>query len=117
MGRVGSLAQPTLPAAASNRKDGSNFRAERNSEHKNAPVSDPTNDSPIRTFDDLLAHFHESVRPRSEFVVGAEMEKFGVYTATAAPVHYAGDRGILRVLETLERDHGWKADREAETGR
>jgi glutamate--cysteine ligase len=79
-------------------------------------VSDPTNDSPIRTFDDLLSHFHQSVRPRSEHVVGAEMEKFGVYTQTAAPVHYAGDRGILRVLESLENDHGWKADRDTEGG-
>ncbi len=83
---------------------------------KNAPVSDPTNDSPIRTFDDLLAHFHLSVRPRSEFVVGAEMEKFGVYAATAAPVHYAGERGILRVLQSLESDHGWKADRDGGDG-
>jgi glutamate--cysteine ligase len=79
-------------------------------------VSDPTNEAPIRTFDDLLSHFHLSVRPQSEFVVGSEMEKFGVYAKTSAPVHYAGDRGILRVLQTLEKDHGWKADRETEGG-
>ncbi len=85
-------------------------------ETKRPPVSDSTNDAPIRTFDDLLAHFHQSVRPRSEFVVGAEMEKFGVYTETAAPVHYASDRGIRRVLESFERDHGWKADRETPDG-
>ena len=85
-------------------------------ETKKAYVSDPTNDSPIRTFDDLLAHFRQSARPRSEFVVGSEMEKFGVYTQTAAPVHYAGDKGIARVLESLERDHGWKANREGEGG-
>jgi glutamate--cysteine ligase len=83
---------------------------------KKGPVSDPINESPIRTFDDLLVHFHDSIRPRSEFVVGSEMEKFGVYAQTAGPVHYAGDRGILRVLESLERDHGWKADRETEGG-
>ena len=79
-------------------------------------MSDPINESPIRTFDDLLLHFHESIRPRSEFKIGSEMEKFGVYTDTAAPVHYAGDRGIVRVLETLERDYGWKAERETEGG-
>jgi glutamate--cysteine ligase len=85
-------------------------------ETKRAPVSDPTNEAPIRTFDDLLSHFHQSVRPRTEFVVGAEMEKFGVYTQTSAPVHYAGDRGVLRVLESLESDHGWRAERETAGG-
>ena len=79
-------------------------------------MSDPTNEAPIRTFDDLLSHFHASVRPRSEFVVGAEMEKFGVYTESSGPVPYAGDRGILRVLQSLETDHGWQADRETEGG-
>jgi glutamate--cysteine ligase len=81
-----------------------------------AHPTETTGDSPIRTFDDLLAHFHASIRPRSERRIGAEMEKFGVYTETAAPVPYAGDRGILRVLETLERDYGWKADRETPGG-
>ena len=68
-----------------------------------------TNDAPIRSFDDLLAPFHEWSRP-GEQRVGAEMEKFGVYTASAGVVHYAGDRGILRVLETLARDYGWKKE-------
>lgn len=85
-------------------------------ETKRAYVSDPTNEAPIRTFDDLLSHFHQSIRPRNEHVVGAEMEKFGVYTEDSGVVHFGGDRGILRVLESLEKDHGWKADRETEDG-
>ncbi len=87
------------------------------SEAKRAPVSDPTNEAPIRNFDDLLSHFHlnRSVRGASSWSV-REMEKFGVYTADSGTVHYAGDRGILRVLESLEKDHGWKADRETEGG-
>jgi glutamate--cysteine ligase len=40
------------------------------------------------------------------------MEKFGVYTQTAAPVPYAGDRGIRRVLEALEQGQGWEAERD-----
>jgi glutamate--cysteine ligase len=78
-------------------------------------VTETTNDAPIRSFDDLLAPFHEWSRP-GEQRIGAEMEKFGVYRATAAPVHYAGDRGILRVLETLARDHAWKPDYEKPGG-
>lgn len=69
-------------------------------------------DSPIRSFDDLLAHFYASIQPRSEQRIGAEMEKFGVYTRDASPVHYAGDRGILRVLQALEADFGWEAEHE-----
>jgi glutamate--cysteine ligase len=77
-------------------------------------VSDPVNDSPIRTFDDLLVHFHASIRPRGESFVGSEMEKFGVF-AGGAPVHYAGERGIARVLASLE-PQGWAADRETPDG-
>ena len=85
-------------------------------EAKRAPVSDSTNDAPIRSHDDLLSLFHASIRPKSEFVVGAEMEKFGVYTETGGVVHYAGDRGILRVLESLEQDHGWVPEQETPGG-
>jgi glutamate--cysteine ligase len=79
-------------------------------------VSDPTNDAPIRSFDDLLAHFYASVTPRTSWRIGAEMEKPGVYVATGAPVPYAGDRGVLRVLQYLAASHGWKEERETESG-
>ncbi len=74
-----------------------------------------TNDSPIRSFDDLLTHFHASARP-GERRIGAEMEKFGVFRATGEPVHYAGDHGVLEVLESLAKDHGWHADRDTPGG-
>jgi glutamate--cysteine ligase len=44
------------------------------------------------------------------------MEKFGVFRATGEPVHYAGDRGVLRVLESLAKDHGWQPDRDTPGG-
>jgi glutamate--cysteine ligase len=75
-------------------------------------VSDPTNPAPIRRFEDLLEHFADSQRPRSEWRIGSEMEKGGVYTATARPVPYAGEHGVLRVLQYLAREHGWQEDRE-----
>ncbi len=79
-------------------------------------MTDPTNDAPIRSFDDLLAPFHEWAGLPREPRVGAEIEKFGVYKATNEPVHYAGDRGILRVLQTLVRDAGWKPELETADG-
>jgi glutamate--cysteine ligase len=83
---------------------------------KPAHVTEISNDAPIRSFDDLLAPFHGWARLPREPRIGAEMEKFGVYRATAEPVHYAGDRGILRVMQTLARDHAWKPELETPDG-
>ncbi len=73
-------------------------------------------DQPIRSHDDLLAHFYESAKPAREWRIGAEMEKFGVYTATGEPVPYAGDRGVLRVLQSLVDGHSWAPDAESDGG-
>ena len=41
-------------------------------------ASIPPNDKPIERFDELLDVFRSAEKPRSEWRVGAEMEKFGV---------------------------------------
>jgi glutamate--cysteine ligase len=68
---------------------------------------------PIRRRDDLLLPFVEAFKPPSEWRIGPEAEKFGVF-ASGAPVPYSGDRSVLAVLEYLVRSHGWKAEREHE---
>lgn len=76
-------------------------------------------DAPIRSHDDLLAIFHSAIKPKAEFRIGAEMEKFGVYTSTGEPVQYASDRGILRILQSLQSlAHGdsWAPESESEGG-
>jgi len=78
--------------------------------------ADQNLDAPIRSQDDLLQIFYSATKPRAEFRIGAEMEKFGVYTATGEPVQYASDRGILRILESLVDGHAWTAERETEDG-
>lgn len=67
----------------------------------------PEDALPITSFDDLLAPFHAAMRPPSEFVIGAEAEKFGVLEETGDPIAYDGDRGVRRVLEELASAHGW----------
>ncbi len=67
---------------------------------------------PIRRQSDLLSPFLEACKPRSEWRIGPEAEKFGVFEATGAPVPYSGDRSVLRVLEELVRSHGWQPERE-----
>ncbi len=84
---------------------------------RSPPVPTTANlDEPIRGKADLLALFKESEKPKSEFRVGAEMEKFGVELATGAPITYEGDRGVLRILDELQAKHGWHAEREKPGG-
>ncbi len=71
---------------------------------------------PIRGRDDLLSPFVEACKAPSEFRVGPEMEKFGVFEATRAPVPYEGERSVLRILEELVHEHGWTPERELDDG-
>jgi glutamate--cysteine ligase len=81
-----------------------------------ATISDPALDAPLTRADDLFHVFHEAEKPSSKFRCGAEMEKPGVFRADAAPFPYEGERGVRVILEKLEADFGWKADRETEGG-
>src|SRR5262249_33836614 len=70
---------------------------------------------PIRR-DDLVAPFAEACKPRSEWRIGPEMEKFGIVEATMRPLPYLGDKSVLHVLEYLAKNHGWVPEREHESG-
>jgi glutamate--cysteine ligase len=72
---------------------------------------DPRLDVPIKSEADLYGIFRDAEKPASAWVVGAEMEKFGVVEATAAPLAYEGSHGVLRVMEALEKS-GWVPQRE-----
>ena len=71
---------------------------------------------PIRRRDDLLVPFTEACKPRSEWRIGPEMEKFGLIEATRRPMPYLGERSVLRVLEHLAQNHGWVPEREHDGG-
>lgn len=60
--------------------------------------------------EDLLRVYREAEKPRDQFRVGAEMEKFGVF-ADGSPILYPGERGIERIMGVLQ-EKGWVADRE-----
>src|SRR5262245_36140175 len=57
--------------------------------------------------DDLLQPFHDAMKPRSAWRIGAEAEKFGVDATTGAPIPYEGERGVLAILQGLADRHGW----------
>jgi glutamate--cysteine ligase len=65
--------------------------------------------------DDLFRPFHEAIKPRDRFRIGAEAEKFGVFAATGAPVHYDGERGITGIFSALQ-ERGWKPQSEVDGG-
>jgi glutamate--cysteine ligase len=65
--------------------------------------------------DDLFQPFHDAIKPRDQWRIGAEAEKFGVVTATGAAVPYDGERGITGVFAALQK-HGWKPLSEVEGG-
>jgi len=71
-------------------------------------------DKPITTYEELLSLFHAAIKPASEFRVGAEMEKFGVYD-DGSPIPYEGDTGVRAILEELSR-RGWTPEAESEGG-
>ncbi|MGH8610702.1 MAG: hypothetical protein ACREYF_01295 [Gammaproteobacteria bacterium] len=78
-------------------------------------MQDLATNAPLRTQDDLLALFQGATKRPEEFRVGYEMEKFGVYADSLAPLCYDGDRGITRLLDWFIAQ-GWHADRECPDG-
>jgi glutamate--cysteine ligase len=70
----------------------------------------------IKSRHDLLKPFHEACKPSSEWHIGPEVEKAGVFADTRLPIPYEGDRSVLSILEMLEAKHGWTIEREHDGG-
>ena len=69
----------------------------------------------LRTSDDLLELFSHAEKPRSQFRIGTEAEKFAVDSQSGAPLEYDGPRGVTRIFAALVK-HGWKEVRETADG-
>jgi glutamate--cysteine ligase len=63
-------------------------------------------DRPL-TFEDLVADFDRGIKPKSEFRVGSEHEKFVFRIPSHAAVPYEGEAGIHALLTGLKR-FGWR---------
>jgi len=69
-------------------------------------VSGP--ESPIiESRDELVAYLEAGSKPKSDWRIGTEHEKFGFYTRDYAPVPYGGERGIRALLDALKDCFGW----------
>jgi len=71
-----------------------------------------TGGGPIERHEQLAEHLAEGCRPKSEWRIGTEHEKFGYLTDTLAPLPFEGERSIVAVLEGLRDRHGWAEVRE-----
>jgi len=64
--------------------------------------------TPIRSRDELVAWFEAGCKPKSEFRVGTEHEKFPFRITDHSPVPYAGSRGIRALLDGMKLILGWE---------
>ena len=82
-------------------------------------MSGPTPDTtqaraPIEGKDQLISYFVDGFKPKSQWRVGTEHEKFPFLKDTLGPVPYAGSRSIRALLEGLRDAYGWQGVYEGE---
>ena len=64
--------------------------------------------TPIEGRDDLVSWIAQGVRPKSQFRIGTEHEKFAFTLEGHRPVPYEGNRGIRALLEGMQHLLGWE---------
>ena len=62
---------------------------------------------PIERHEQLAEYLEAGCKPKEDWRIGTEHEKFGYCKDTLKPLPYAGERSILTVLEGLRDGHGW----------
>ena len=73
---------------------------------------DTTDDRPIEGKDQLINWIAAGCKPKSDWRIGTEHEKFGFYLKTYQPVPYEGPRGIEELLKRLQQISSWEAIRD-----
>ena len=69
---------------------------------------DTTNETPLENRAQLVEALSDGCKPKNEWRIGTEHEKFGFYKADFSPVPYEGDRGIKALLEGMQARTGWE---------
>ncbi|MEE9374699.1 MAG: glutamate--cysteine ligase [Rhizobiaceae bacterium] len=68
---------------------------------------DTVDTTPIENRDQLVAAFSDGCKPKADWLIGTEHEKFGFYKDDFSPVPYGGDNGIKALLEGMQKRTGW----------
>ena len=66
----------------------------------------------IESRDELVEYLESGSKPKAEWRIGTEHEKFGFNITDHSPVPYKGDNGIGALLEAHHNCFGWDAIRE-----
>lgn len=69
---------------------------------------DTTDNQLIENHDQLVEWMTVGCKPREDWRIGTEHEKFGYCIKTFKPVPYEGDNGIRAILEELQKESGWE---------
>ena len=62
---------------------------------------------PIESYDQLVNYLADGCKPKEDWRIGTENEKFGYNKETLLPLPYEGDCSIRAMLEGLRDGHGW----------
>ena len=68
---------------------------------------------PVEHKDQLAEYLSSGCKPKEDWRIGTEHEKFGYCKETLKPLPYEGERSILAMLEGLRDRHGWAPVEEA----
>ncbi|MEM7069177.1 MAG: glutamate--cysteine ligase [Pseudomonadota bacterium] len=70
---------------------------------------DTTDNQPVENNEQLVGWLAEGCKPKEQWRIGTEHEKFGFCTESFQPVPYEGDKGIAAILNALKKETGWEA--------
>lgn len=69
---------------------------------------DTANDTPLEGRNALIEALSDGCKPKSEWRIGTEHEKFGFYTDDFSPVPYEGERGVKALLDGMKANMNWE---------
>lgn len=69
---------------------------------------------PLTSIEDCIEYFRQGETPESDWLIGTEHEKIGIYADTQERVPYAGSQGIGVLLERMALRDGWQRVYEGE---
>ena len=70
---------------------------------------DTTDNRPIENNNQLVEWIEAGCKPKNEWRIGTEHEKFGFYLKCNSPVPYEGPKGIKELLNRVQQISSWEA--------
>ena len=62
----------------------------------------------VEHYDQLVQYLSDGCKPRSDWKVGTEHEKFGFFKNTLKPIPYNGKGSVKSLLVGLKDNYGWE---------